>query len=59
MKKKLSRILAVTLALSMTAALAGCGSSSSTGDTASTEAAGGGGVLEIPHLTAVQRAKIR
>ena len=42
MKKKLSRILAVTLALSMTAALAGCGSSSSTGDTASTEAAGGG-----------------
>lgn len=58
MKKKLSRILAVTLALSMTAALAGCGSSSSTGDTASTEAAGGG-VLEIPHLTAVQRAKIQ
>lgn len=57
MKKKLSRILAVTLALSMTAALAGCGSSSSTGDTASTEAAGGG--LEIPHLTAVQRAKIQ
>ena len=42
MKKKLSRILAVTLALSLTAALAGCGSSSSTGDTASTEAAGGG-----------------
>lgn len=42
MKKKLSRILAVTLALSMTAALAGCGSSSSTGDTASTEAARGG-----------------
>ena len=57
MKKKLSRILAVTLALSLTAALAGCGSSSSTGDTASTEAAGG--VLEIPHLTAVQRAKIQ
>ena len=57
MKKKLSRILAVTLALSMTAALAGCGSSSSTGDTASTEASGG--VLEIPHLTAVQRAKIQ
>lgn len=57
MKKKLSRILAVTLALSMTAALAGCGSSSSTGDTASAEASGG--VLEIPHLTAVQRAKIQ